>query len=91
MHLRMCVILKVQILEKSSISEAFPYYMYIGLLFNERICSLGEQILSLKRSPHFKKGRNRQEILLVSVVCFDVRNYAGVLATPFDMFYNLKV
>ena len=42
----------------------FPYFA--ELLLKERIRS--QQILSLKRSSHFEKGRNCREALLVTVV-----------------------
>ena len=61
-QLRMCVKKIVHIQGKSG---DFPYHNY--LLLKERIRLLLEQIISSKRSSHFKKGRILRKSLLVPV------------------------
>ena len=63
---------------------------YKELLIKERIHSLWEQILSLKRSSHFERCAIEENHCLIQESPFGVRNFFSVLAMTLDTLEKYK-
>ena len=81
-----------QLLKLPVCFPALRYHFKRGLFLKERICSLWEQILSLKRRPLFRRGQNDfDRVVDPENVPLPVKSlFTRKLITGIDIVYHIK-